>query len=85
MLYAGGRGLGRPTDFIDFAQATGGEVMYTINQSGTSKEAAALVAFFNGSVSDNTTIGVDVRGVIGVWSAIGPNYAATTAIPIPFM
>ncbi|MCP4429130.1 MAG: alpha-L-arabinofuranosidase, partial [Chloroflexi bacterium] len=53
---------GRPTDFIDFAQSTGGEVMYTINQSGTSKEAAALVAFFNGSVNDHTTIGVDVRG-----------------------
>ncbi len=53
---------GRPTDFIDFAQATGGEVMYTINQNGTSKEAAALVAFFNGSVSDDTVIGVDVRG-----------------------
>ncbi len=53
---------GKPTDFIDFAQATGDEIMYTINQGGTSKEAAALVAFFNGSVNDDTVIGTDVRG-----------------------
>ena len=52
----------RPTDFINFIKAVGGGGMYTINQAGTSKEAAAAVAFFNGSVSDNTVIGVDVRG-----------------------
>lgn len=51
-----------PTSFIDFLQATGTQAMYTINQNGTSKEAAALVAFFNGSVNDNRAIGVDVRG-----------------------
>ncbi len=52
----------RPTDFINFLRATSGEVMYTINLNGTAKEAAALVAFFNGSISDDTAIGVDVRG-----------------------
>ncbi len=51
-----------PTDFINFANAIGGEVMYTVNMNGTAKEAAALVAFFNGSVNDNTVIGQDVRG-----------------------
>ncbi|MFZ0545822.1 MAG: hypothetical protein WAM60_10320, partial [Candidatus Promineifilaceae bacterium] len=30
--------------------------------NGTAKEAAALVAFFNGSVDDDTVIGVDIRG-----------------------
>ena len=55
-------GVLKPTDFINFIKATGSEAMYIINQNGTSKEAAALVAFFNGSTSDNTTIGVDVRG-----------------------
>jgi len=52
----------RPTDFINFMQVTGADAMYTINQNGTSQEAAALVAFFNGDVNDNTTIGVDVYG-----------------------
>lgn len=52
----------RPTDFLNFLRATGIEGMYTINQNGTAKEAAALVAFFNGSVNDDRVIGVDVRG-----------------------
>ena len=51
-----------PTDFINFLRATGTEAMYTINQGGTAKEAAALVAFFNGSVDDETVIGVDHKG-----------------------
>lgn len=52
----------RPTDFINFLRVTDGEVMYTVNLNGTAKEAAALVAFFNGSITDDTIIGVDVRG-----------------------
>ncbi|MCA9978963.1 MAG: hypothetical protein KC413_24550, partial [Anaerolineales bacterium] len=52
----------RPTDFLNFIQATGTEAMYTVNLNGTAQEAAALVAFFNGSVEDNHEIGVDIRG-----------------------
>jgi len=52
----------RPTEFADFIQTVNAEIMYTVNQNGTSQEAAALVAFFNGSVSDDTAIGVDVHG-----------------------
>lgn len=52
----------RPTDFIDFLQATGHTAMYTVNQNGTAQESAALVAFFNGDVNDTRAIGVDVRG-----------------------
>ncbi|MBK7894872.1 MAG: hypothetical protein IPJ90_08310 [Anaerolineaceae bacterium] len=52
----------KPTDFINYLNATGLEGMYTINMNGTAKEVAALVAFFNGSVEDETVIGVDVRG-----------------------
>ncbi|HXV98155.1 MAG TPA: alpha-L-arabinofuranosidase [Anaerolineae bacterium] len=51
-----------PTDFINFLQATGAEGMYTVNQNRTAKEAAALVAFFNGDVNDDRDIGVDVQG-----------------------
>lgn len=64
----------RPTDFINFLRATGGEVMYTVNQNGTAKEAAALVAFFNGSITDDTAIGVDVRGrdwgIVSDWAQL---------------
>lgn len=52
----------RPTDFLNFIKATGTEAMYTVNLNGTAKEAAALVAFFNGSVDDDREIGLDVRG-----------------------
>lgn len=52
----------RPTDFINFIKATGTEAMYTVNLNGTAQEAAALVAFFNGTVDDDGVIGVDIRG-----------------------
>lgn len=52
----------RPSDFVDLLQATGLPGMLTINFNGTSHEAAALVAFMNGSVSNERVIGVDVRG-----------------------
>ncbi|MEM8708089.1 MAG: alpha-L-arabinofuranosidase [Actinomycetota bacterium] len=38
------------------------EFMWTVHYNGTPEEAAALVAFFNGSVDDDTPIGVDVDG-----------------------
>ncbi len=64
----------RPTDFIDFLQATGQEAMYTVNMNNTAKEAAALVAFFNGSVDDNRTIGTDIWGrdwgTVGDWARL---------------
>lgn len=55
-------GVLTPTDFINFMQATETEGMFTINNNGTVQDAAALVAFFNGSTSDCREIGVDRRG-----------------------
>ncbi len=64
----------RPTDFINFLKATGMRGMWVVNPNGTSKEAAALVAFMNGSVNDNRVIGVDIRGTnwytVGRWAAL---------------
>lgn len=64
----------RPSDFIQYLRATGLKGMYTINMNGTSKEAAALVAFFNGDVADERVIGVDVRGrdwgKVGDWARL---------------
>ncbi len=64
----------RPTDFLNFARATDTEVMWTVSANGTAKEAAALVAFFNGVVGDTTLIGVDQKGKdwkrVGDWASL---------------
>ena len=64
----------RPQDYIGFLRATGMQGMFTVNQNGTSQEAAALVAFFNGAVDDDQVIGVDVRGrdwgQVGDWAQL---------------
>ncbi|MCB0131917.1 MAG: hypothetical protein KDD78_13755, partial [Caldilineaceae bacterium] len=54
--------VARPTDFIDFLQATGTQGMWVVSPNGTAQEAAAAVAFFNASVNDTTVIGVDRKG-----------------------
>ncbi len=64
----------RPTDFVNFLKATGMRGMWVVNPNGTSKEAAALVAFMNGYITDTRTIGVDIRGTdwytVGRWAAL---------------
>jgi alpha-L-arabinofuranosidase len=52
----------RPTDFINFLKATGKQGMWVVSPNGASKEAAALVAFFNATTTDSTNIGVDIQG-----------------------
>ncbi|MCU0489995.1 MAG: alpha-L-arabinofuranosidase [Chloroflexaceae bacterium] len=64
----------RPSDFVTFLRTSGREGMWTINFNGTAKEAAALVAFFNGVVTDERPIGVDQRGrdwqTVGYWARL---------------
>jgi len=64
----------RPTDFINFLKATNTEGMWVVNPNATSKEAAALVAFFNGYVTDTRPIGVDINNTdwytVGRWAAL---------------
>ncbi len=64
----------RPSDFIGFMRNTNTEGMYIVNLNGTAKEAAAAVAFFNGTVDDERPIGVDVRGrdwyTVGHWARL---------------
>jgi alpha-L-arabinofuranosidase len=76
----------KPTDFLNFVRATGQQAMWTVSINGTSKEAAALVAFFNGSVTDTTLIGVDVRGqdwkTVGDWAKLRAKNGNPNPLPI---
>lgn len=76
----------KPTDFLNFVRATGTQAMWTVSMNGTSKEAAALVAFFNGSVNDTTLIGVDVRGqdwkTVGDWAQLRTKNGNPDPLPI---
>ncbi len=76
----------RPTDFLNFVRATGQQAMWTVSINGTSKEAAALVSFFNGSVDDTTLIGVDVRGknwkTVGDWAQLRAKNGNPAPLPI---
>ena len=67
-------GAVRPQDYIGFLEATGAHGMWTINVNDTAQSAAALVAYFNGSVGDQRVIGVDRHGVdwqtVGTWAQL---------------
>ena len=67
-------GSARPSDFIDFLQATDLPGMWTLSANGTAQSAAAAVAFFNGDVDDDRMIGRDREGVdwgtVGSWAAL---------------
>ena len=67
-------GPARPSDFIDFLQATDLPGMWTLSANGTAQSAAAAVAFFNGDVDDARVIGADREGVdwgtVGTWASL---------------
>jgi alpha-L-arabinofuranosidase len=73
----------RPSDYADFLGVTGVDGMWTVNINSTSQSAAALVAFFNGTVGDNRAIGVDRNGqdwgTFGQWATL----RATNGHPAP--
>lgn len=64
----------RASDMLTFVRATEREALYSVNINGTSKEAAAVVAFFNSPITDTTLIGVDIRGTdwytAGYWAEL---------------
>jgi hypothetical protein len=76
----------RPTDFVDFMQATALPGMWTLSINDTAESAAAAVAFFNGSVSDGRDIGVDRNGVdwetVGTWARLRAEHGNPEPVPI---
>lgn len=76
----------KPSDFLSFVRATGKQAMWTVSLNGTAQEAAALVAFFNGSVDDQRPIGVDRNGVdwrtVGDWARLRSEAGQPEPFPI---
>ena len=75
-----------PGDFLEFLDATGTRAMWTVNINGTPEEAAALVAYFNGSVDDERPLGVDRRGrnwrTVGHWARIRASGGHADPLPV---
>lgn len=67
-------GAARPSDYAAFLAATGLSGMWTVRPDGTAQEAAALVAFFNGSTTDDRPVGIDRNGrdwgTVGQWARL---------------
>lgn len=78
----------RPTDFLNLLKQTSREGMWTVSLNGTVQEAAALVAFFNGSVDDEQLIGTDVRGrdwkTVGHWARLRAEHGNPDPYPIRY-
>jgi len=76
----------RPTDFIDFMQATDLPGMWTVSINESAQSAAAAVSFFNGRVDNESTIGVDRYGVdwgtVGSWARLRAAGGNTDPYPI---
>jgi hypothetical protein len=67
-------GAATPSDFLGLLDSTMLDGMWTVDFNGTAQEAAALVAFFNGSTSDTREIGPDRHGkdwgTVGRWATL---------------
>jgi len=76
----------RPSDFIDFMQATNLPGSYTVSVNRTPQSAAAAVAFFNGVVGDQTSIGVDRDGfdwgTVDTWARLRADGGNPEPMPI---
>lgn len=76
----------RPTDFIDFLQATELEGMWTVSINASAEAAAAAVAFFNGRLDDDTEIGIDRYGedwaTVGDWAQLRADHGNPDPIGI---
>lgn len=64
----------RPSDFAELLAESGLDGIWTVSINESAQSAAALVAFFNGDVGDDTVIGPDREGVdwgtVGKWAEL---------------
>ena len=78
----------RPSDAATFLRKTHTQGMWTVSFNGTAQEAAALVAFFNGSVGDDTPIGTDRNGrdwkTVGTWAQLRAEHGNPAPVRIDY-
>jgi hypothetical protein len=78
----------RPSDFIGLLESTRLPAMWTVSFNGTAQEAAAAVAFFNGSVEDDRPIGEDRNGrdwmTVGHWAQLRVQDGHPDPVPIHY-
>ena len=78
----------RPSDFLELLETTGLPAMWTVSINGTAEEAAAAVAFFNGTVDDDRPIGRDRNGrdwlTVGHWAQLRTDGGHPEPAPIQF-
>ncbi|ABY34704.1 MAG TPA: alpha-L-arabinofuranosidase [Chloroflexus aurantiacus] len=78
----------KPSDFLRFARAVNADIIWTVSINGSAQEAAALVAFFNGTVDDQRPIGVDARGrdwqTVGYWARLRAETGSTDPFPVRY-
>ncbi len=78
----------KPSDFLRFARAVNAEIIWTVSINGSAQEAAALVAFFNGSIDDTRIIGVDARGrdwqTVGYWARLRADLVSPDPFPVRY-
>ncbi|MEF3273685.1 MAG: alpha-L-arabinofuranosidase [Chloroflexus sp.] len=78
----------KPSDFLRFARAVNSEIIWTVSINGSAQEAAALVAFFNGSVDDTRSIGIDARGrdwhTVGYWAQLRAAHGSSEPFPVRY-
>jgi hypothetical protein len=76
----------KPSDFLNMLRASNKQAMWTVSLNGTAQEAAALVAFFNGTVDDQRPIGLDRNGVdwrtVGDWAKLRSEAGQPEPFPI---
>jgi uncharacterized repeat protein (TIGR01451 family) len=78
----------KPSNFLAFLKATNTEGLWVVNPNSTAQEAAALVAFFNGYITDTRPISTDIRGTswytVGHWARLRASKGYTDPVPIKF-
>jgi hypothetical protein len=76
----------RPSDYAALLGSTGLPGMWTVSINETAQHSAALVAFFNGEVDDDTVIGVDRDGVdwgtVGRWASLRADHGTPAPVGI---
>jgi alpha-L-arabinofuranosidase len=77
--------FGKASEFVKLLRSTNtADAIIGLNMNATAKENAALAAFFNGTVGDTRSIGVDQKGAdwktVGYWAQVRTDSGSPTPL-----